>query len=1356
MKKITLLLLALFSLLGTWADDEFVGKVVTQSLSTAVGEGQWYSLYSESAKSFLCDDGSGTLTTSTTPALNPADEHAGNLITLESAGNGAYYVRTGLGNYLGELTDGVLTTDAEAQAAYTFANVDGNAESWYIASGSKYLNGSLKGVSTLSSETTWTIYAVTLSDEDELSASNRMSYQEKMFKRDGRCLARFFCKRNTSRYLTSSTGGAANGATLKSKTELSQMWLITYDGSSGYTFRNAETGQFLTSTFSSPGSSQTTLYIQRSPNNSDAQTDYYFNISTSSTFSDKTCLNLGTDSSTLYEWTCGGGDEGSDWAAEIVYEVEVDDVVEHIQSDDIYASQLIDGAYYRIISDSYGVHLTETYNALKCIAEDETNFSQYWQLIQNGSQWYIRNVLTGNYVQRQNTLYNQYTTAETPVGFTIVSTGEDMKNAWFIYNVAGGNMVLHCNSSYNVVPWYDTADASKWDFLEVEVSEEDIEAAREEYAEYTDIVDNLSTIQASLDRLFKDKACTTLSDDIVGLSDEELEADTDYASLPESIREMVVKVKNNTWDMPTDNSPVTDSYEKLFRIADYRPYSHYSTMSGNSYTGQSNSYGKLSGPTGIFFNSGEILYIYVDESPSSDCTLQVELVTTAGVPGDHQTGATTNLTAGLNVLRGSEQDMVYIFYQLNDPTKYLDNYPDIKIHIEGGTVNGYWDATRGMTNQDWENMKSLDLLDKCHVLNLKTEHLVFAMETDLVQSALTAAHKSANDSQEDIELLMRIWDLIPENEESYQGLEELEGRFRNVWNAFSVNYNYMFASTYGTYYENSTLSTIMNYYTMTHGAGNLWGPSHEMGHNHQAQIKVIGSTESSNNLFSNINVFEAGISTTRGPSPLTNFDDYLANGNTWLDRDIWVTTRMFFQLYLYFHVMENDTTFYPRLFKALRKDPISSNGSNSKGKDDYLHFAEKVCEVADADLSEFFEAYGMFVPVEDRHVDDYSTYYVTTSQSDINSSKRTMQKYERKLGNIMFIDDHIARKLADPDNKFEAVVASDGYKTDYSSSYAVGEVGDFGDFEEYDGHTEHDVDSDYYTRTGNTITFWGSGCVGHKVYDLDGNLIWACNQAKVTIPSAIRSLFPDNVIVVAAEENMSDVPCPYFYNNGSYPVYKMQVNFADGTYKQWWVNDNIDAYLPTNAIAVLSSIGAPEAVTKSINVVDTDGSAQSIVINGDMECHIPQDISAASLRFTKSDEGFQALSVPFAMHNATTIIGSDYVQDTDVAVGEPLVINGAADISLSNVVVTSGDFTEASSGNILSSDGSAVVAAEDVSPFVYLFDTAFELGNLDGVNDILSAPDSDLNFVYDLSGRRITKVTKPGLYIVNGVKTFVK
>ena len=590
------------------------------------------------------------------------------------------------------------------------------------------------------------------------------------------------------------------------------------------------------------------------------------------------------------------------------------------------------------------------------------------------------------------------------------------------------------------------------------------------------------------------------------------------------MKAMVLKVKNDTWQQFTDKSTgYTAGYEKFFRIADYHIYSNCDAMAnGNNFT-MSNAFGRLSGPTGIVANAGDIVCVYVGSNAPSGCTLQLEAVSTDGVPGNHPSGATTDLKAGLNLFRFAEQKVLYVFYQLNDTKKYLKDYPDVTVHFEGGQLQGYWDATRGMTNADWKLLQQ-DLLKASNFLNLKTKHLVFQMHKDLVTAA----------EPKEMEGLMRIWDRIVENEDRYMGVEDFEGRYNNIWNAFSGATSYMHSTTRGTWYDESTISTVMNYQKMSTGGGNLWGPSHEIGHNHQGSINVIGTTESSNNLFSNINTFESGILNSRRYYPSQNFD-YMVSETPWLERNIWMTTGMFFQLYLYFHVQGHDPNFYPNLFRIMRQKPInkwSGPGTpTSYGKDDYLHLAKMMCDAAQADLSEFFEAYGMFIPVNKLAVGDYANYTVTTTQSHINSAKKYMQKYEKKLGNIMFIDDRIIQKEADPENIFGCVPASDGkkrandeypYLMKTAKSTYVG-----GDYESFTDDAEPVVD-DYYTlnRTGKTITFQGTpNYAGHKFYDKDGNLIWATNAKSATLPENVLALGLENVTIMTAMYDMTDRLC---------------------------------------------------------------------------------------------------------------------------------------------------------------------------------------------------------------------------------------
>ncbi|MBR1800553.1 MAG: M60 family metallopeptidase [Bacteroidaceae bacterium] len=942
----------------------------------------------------------------------------------------------------------------------------------------------------------------------------------------------------TGYYLSTAKAGSA-ATTARNLNTYNQVWVLLPSGN-GYSLRSANTGEYLQSAYATPGSGKVTLYIRKSPNATTSKALY--NISSDSGFGGS-FLNT-NDSHNLFSYSM---DAGCDWYIEAVTNYTLEDVKQRLLDQSPYAGELSEGKYYRVIS-YYGRALQDAEvlgGDVTTQPIDAKEVAQYWTLKKDGDNWKFENVLTQRFLLRQSDQSKPYRTTTAAnmeqfnlnVSFAITPQDDDWEYKWTIAS-PGESQGLHDSESqgHNAVRWSTAAAASVWQFQEVELSQEDIDAARGKLSDLDDIIAEFkelssrkAALQKELDSLFVDKQCTTLRDTIATLTDEELAQNVHFAALTDAMKEMVLKVKNNTWQQYT-NGDYTADYERFFRVADYHVYSNNVYMSGANGFTMSNLFGRLSGPTGIVADKGDIIYIYVSATPSGYAELMLEAVSTEGVAGANPTGTTTALKAGLNLFQFTEKKMLYVLYQLKETTTgslytRLNRYNDVTVHIEGGQLNGYWDATRGMTNADWKLLQK-DLLKASPYVNLKTQRLVFQMDKDLVLAA----------EPNEMEGLMRVWDKIVENEDRYMGVEDFEGKYNNIWNAFSGASSYMHASTYGTWYSEGTISTIMNYQKMTNGGGNLWGPSHEIGHNHQGSINVIGTTESSNNLFSNINTFESGILNSRRYYPSQNFD-YMASQTPWLQRNIWMTTSMFFQLYLYFHVQHHDDNFLPNLFRKMRKSPINkwsgpgNGGPTSYGKDDYLHLAKMICDVAQADLSEFFEAYGMFIPVEMLRVEDYSNYDVTTTKAHIDAAKAYMQKYEKKLGNIMFIDDRIIKKKADPDNIFGCVTASDGYKRandEYPylmASATATYVG--GDYESFTDDATPCAD-DWYklSASGKTITFQGNrNYAGHKFYDADGNLLWATNKKSVTLPEVVLNVGMANVKVVTANYDMTDTPC---------------------------------------------------------------------------------------------------------------------------------------------------------------------------------------------------------------------------------------
>ena len=616
--------------------------------------------------------------------------------------------------------------------------------------------------------------------------------------------------KRTGYYMSTAAKGAAT-TTVQNLNAYDQIWIIKASGT-GYTLRSANTGEYLQADYAVPASQTSTLYIRKSPNATGSEN--FYNISSKDDFSGK-FLNTNTSSYKLISYD--NMDAGCDWYLETVENFTVDAIQARIRSMLPYAGELEDGAYYRITSYYDLVATGGDYIVTK--KQNDENLYQFWQLKKSGSGWLIQDVVSQKYIQRQTSTSATYSEGSTQVAFNIKPVNDSWDYRWTI-SYGSDTKGLHDaqSQSHNVVLWNTDAGASEWHFEKVDLSEADIEKARTSLATYNNLVNNRGAISNWLAQLFEDKSCTTLKSQIQEMTDENLADNRFFKKLNEGLQQMVLKVKNNTWRTYRDNTTDYEAdYEKFFRVADYHVYSNYQNMrDGNNFT-MSYPFGRLSNPTGIVANAGDILYIFVGEGLKDGSELMLEAVSTDGVSGSHPTGEQLALGTGLNLFNFTEQKMLYIFYQTTyaDGTieKKLADFPDIKIHIEGGQLNGYWDATRGMTNADWKLLQQ-DLL-KAPYVNLKTEHLVFQMDTPLVLAA----------EPNEMEGLMHIWDRICANEQRYMGVEDFEGKYNNIWNVFSGASSYMHATNYGTWYSEGTIPTVMNYNKMSNGRKSMGAES---------------------------------------------------------------------------------------------------------------------------------------------------------------------------------------------------------------------------------------------------------------------------------------------------------------------------------------------------------------------------------------------------------------------------------------------------------------------------------------------------------------------------------------------------
>ncbi|MBR1733597.1 MAG: M60 family metallopeptidase, partial [Alloprevotella sp.] len=466
------------------------------------------------------------------------------------------------------------------------------------------------------------------------------------------------------------------------------------------------------------------------------------------------------------------------------------------------------------------------------------------------------------------------------------------------------------------------------------------------------------------------------------------------------------------------------------------------------------------------------------------------------------------------------------------PFTPIADYPAVSVHIEGGFVNGYFDLTKGDTNADWAQMKRHLLT--APVADLKTRQLTFHMNRDALVDAVG----------NEMEKLLGIWEGLMVMERSKQGLEEYEGYFNNPLSVTAPGSNYMHATTWGTYYNTSTLGSIMNYTNMNENQGSIWGPAHEIGHIHQTPINLIGTTEVSNNLYSNIAVYEQGRATSRCKSIQVTFDRF-QEGLSWPDRlfsasgeaDLWESTHLYWQLYQFFHIQGFKPDFYPELYKAFRRSPMNSRRQNQfvSASEDYLKFYETCCTVSGYDLTEFFAAYGFFsLPTtqsvtlngttrEAHYVGDYGDFYLTATQAEIDQSLRRIKSRNLKPCNIIFIEDRITAPAATYEGA-SARAKKVSYATGDSS---IGEIRKCGKVGQYTDFVPEDAITGTYIYKENAFTAYsevaisgGSGAVGFKVYDAAGNLRVLSNEFTFRLPADLRGT---DYKVYAAEGNGKDV-----------------------------------------------------------------------------------------------------------------------------------------------------------------------------------------------------------------------------------------
>ena len=761
--------------------------------------------------------------------------------------------------------------------------------------------------------------------------------------------------------------------------------------------------------------------------------------------------------------------------------------------------------YYIIRNVAYPNRVLTTYphldNVLRTEGRNEREMGQVWTLKKVNDKWAICNVVNNEYVGNSTPKSESFKMVSSPAPFTLQSMDQLFPN--FAFVVSKGVSLHSANSKgFNVVNWEENTIASQWQLEEVNLDNNALTEYKQKLEDRKRLNADYALLNEKLQQFFEDYACTQLKANYKTMSEAEFKAALNAQDLPQSLIEMALRVKSDTWN---DKNADANKYEKYFRIQEYQAYSHPQKWANDNKLMPTNfgQYSQLTNPTGITIPEKELVLLFVDHDTPAKCFLQAELV-----QGKNKTGTTFNLHKGVNTIYANELSQLYINYMMDDVNLKYTELPKIRIHVEGGRANGCFDATK-MKNEDWNKLRDLKQYGFFNddVIRLKSKHTIHSLSLSGVEEQQKQGNWIYNGVDKGITGVLEKWDWVHEIEQDFFRPEQFAGRFNCLM--FNTDAAGLYAFPYGTFI--GTVSTTFSYKEWAKGGqyddgGNLWAVVHETGHHYQKLFNLARCLESSNNLWSNIALWKRGASVSRLQAPQKLFNRFNNKNYSWLDMDLGDRTRMYWQLWLYYVELGHKPDFFKDLFAKFRENPI--NFSNAKT--DYLRFAQYCSEIAQEDLTEFFDFYGFFNKVGNnvtyKYNDDfydkaYGGATINISQEDIDACKAAMAKFPKKNTNLIFIDERIRKTPATYEGHKEGEMRWGTIGgMDPGDNRVFGDVGHYEDFgtAEKAGTT---AAPQSVLLDGRTVRIQGTGAVGYKVYDDKGKLVMVANSNDFLIPN---------------------------------------------------------------------------------------------------------------------------------------------------------------------------------------------------------------------------------------------------------------
>ena len=474
---------------------------------------------------------------------------------------------------------------------------------------------------------------------------------------------------------------------------------------------------------------------------------------------------------------------------------------------------------------------------------------------------------------------------------------------------------------------------------------------------------------------------------------------------------------------PGITAEVMDSIANPFAkmlVACFEPYENIQTLATRLKT---STYNRYENPTGIFFEPGEPVGIFVDGLGEGSASLIIK-----DFESEEQPESTYALHDGLNVIDPRNVGHGYVSY-------YSDNWqqlPDIRMHFVMAKVNGYFDLERGDTDEYWQQLlakywQQLLANKTSGILDIRTPRVQAALPKDKL---LKNTPKRGRDLATNYENLVTL-------EHQLMGLQQYGVEPKNRQFVY-VNYTGgIFAGGLGAscYYDG-----IDDWCKADIPDEGWWGLAHELGHVNQVRpgLKWLGTSEVTNNIHSAWVQFKLGQGWYRLESEVTGINDYsgmqggrfnaylesgVRKGQQWLlqegpDKqdgdnttvekvdydgnptgetvtvkarggDFFVRLAPMWQLQLYCHQAGYSPDIYAKLSQAVR------NMDDSQMTDGQLqiNFMKMVCDTTGMNFLPFFETAGMLKPIAE-YIADYGSNWMMISQEMIDELKSYVKEKE--------------------------------------------------------------------------------------------------------------------------------------------------------------------------------------------------------------------------------------------------------------------------------------------------------------------------------------------------------------------------